>query len=512
MTLHVMTDDHVEQWPIATLMRRGERAAAGLLDRGVRRGTPVAAIITNTAEACTSAIGTWLAGATLVSLPVIARGTTVPEYRTQLRRICEDVGSPLLLVEARYAPFLEGLGIELVTHEELPAERAAGADPPGEDDIAFVQYSSGSTRSPRGCALTTRAIAAQLDLLGGALELDGERDRGVSWLPLSHDLGFFGGLLNVWRAGIDGLMTTPERFLADPRTWLTDCSDFGATLTLAPALGLAMAARAARSSAPAVDLSLRACLVGGDVFTPGALELVDEVLGPLGLGAPPVVPGYGLAEATLGVTLGALGTAPSVRAAPADPGVPGTPVVSSGRPLPGVEVRIEGPEPVGEILVRSPAMALGYFGAPDDPAFEGGQLRTGDIGFMAEGELHVVGRADDVLKVGATKVWATEVESAIAVEPGIRAGNCVLVAVPAGAGERLVVIAEADGSDELDTLARRVARRALADGGVGIGECVFVRRGALPKTPSGKVQRYRCRQVARSGGEGVIARVRLREL
>ena len=511
--LYAMTDDGVEGLPAGEMIGRGERAAAGLARRGVEPGTRVACIITNSPQACASVTGIWLAGGVVVSVPIIARATTVPEYQDQLRRICEHTGAPLLLVEARFAPFLEGLGVDVVTHEELPADRALALDPPGEDDIAFVQYSSGSTREPRGCALTTSTIAAQLDLLSEALALDPERDRGLAWLPLSHDMGFFGAYLNFWRANVDGMITAPERFLGAPRTWLDDCAEFGATLTVTPALGLGMAARAARGAPPAGGLGLRACIVGGDLVHPHTLDTVDEVLGPLGLGRDRVVPAYGLAEATLAVTMSALGEQPHLAPAPgAQESQP--PFVSAGRPLRGVELRIEGDEGVGEILVRSPSLASGYFEdeAATAEAFAGGELRTGDLGFLSDGELYVVGRADDVIKVGARKVWATEVEAALAQEPAVRAGNCALVLVPDSTGQRLVVLAEpADESGALETAARRVGRRALEAGGIGIGECVFLARGSLPKTPSGKVQRYRCRQLAREGGDAVIGRVALRD-
>lgn len=513
-TLNVIAGDRVEHWPVARLIHRAERAAAGLIDRGVQPGTPVASIITNSPEACATVVGTWLAGATVVSLPVIARATSVPEYRDQLLRICVDAQSPLLLVEARYAPFLDGLGVPVVTHEELPVERGVSAYPPAEDDVAFVQYSSGSTRSPRGCALSTRAITAQLDLLADALELDPERDRGLAWLPLSHDMGLFGGLMNFWRAGVDGMLTTPERFLAAPRTWLEDCAEFAATLTVAPALGLAMAARAARTAPPDRKLRLRACIVGGDMLYPQTLRTVDEVLGPIGLGAPQVVPAYGLAEATLAVTMSHLDGPPNTCPPPLADADDRTPVVSAGRPLPGVEVTVDGEESVGEILVRSPSLACGYF--HDEPAtaeaFRDGVLHSGDLGFIHDGEVYPVARTDDVIKVGARKIWATDVEAAVEADGGVRPGNCVLVAVPGSTGQRLVVLVEPeDEAGRPEAVARKVGRRVLEDGAVGIDECVFVRRGSLPKTPSGKVQRYRCRQIARDGGESVIARVTLRQ-
>jgi fatty-acyl-CoA synthase len=267
-------------------------------------------------------------------------------------------------------------------------------------------------------------------------------------------------------------------------------------VAVAPALGLAMAARVARNAPPQRDLQLRACIVGGDMFHPDTLRTVDEVLGPAGLGPRRLVPAYGLAEATLAVTVGSLATPPRIRSRPSEDEGSGDPVVSAGRALPGVEVRIDGDEEVGEILVRSPSLASGYFNDDEATAeaFDDGELRTGDLGFRRDDELYVVGRIDDVIKVGARKVWATELEAAVGLEPGVRSGNCAVVAIPGETGRLAALIEPEQESNRLEAVARDVGRRALEDGGVGISECVFLRRGSLPKTPSGKVQRFVLRE------------------
>jgi fatty-acyl-CoA synthase len=506
----VWREGKIEEWPRSRLLQLAEQAAAGLAARGIGDGRPVGCILTNTPEACAAAIGTWLAGGVVASVPIIARGVDLTAYRRQLDSILTSLKAPLLLVEARFAPFLKELSVPVVSYEELPAqERLAGA-PPGDEELAFIQYSSGSTRAPRGCAIRTGAIAAQLDLLREALHLDSARDRGVMWLPLSHDMGFFGGLLNLWSAGIDGLLTPPERFLASPRSWLDDCAEFEATLTVAPAAALSVATRIARRDPPPRPIPMRACLVGGETIGWRTLVEADTALAAFGVSLDTLVPAYGLAEATLAVTLGSVGEQPKARPLPGGRAQ----VVSVGEPLPGVDVRVEGDDPVGEILVRSPSLAEGYFHNDEATAevFVDGELVTGDLGFLADGELHVVGRGDDVLKVGAEKVWATEVEALLEREPGVRAGNCALVDIHLDGPQRLVLVAEPEGdANDLSAIARRLARRVLVGSGLGLHECVFVRRGSLPKTPSGKLQRYRCRVLAISNTADIIDRVVLRD-
>jgi fatty-acyl-CoA synthase len=186
-----------------------------------------------------------------------------------------------------------------------------------------------------------------------------------------------------------------------------------------------------------------------------------------------------------------------------------TRVTSTGRPMPGVRVRIDGPGEVGEILVRSPSLATGYL---EDPArsartFAGGELRTGDLGFMRDGELYVIGRDDDMMSIGGRNLNASEVESRLCQDHPLRAGGCVLVDVHDRGRKRLVVVAEPE-SEELDftAMARAMRTTAASSSGISVHECVFLPRGSLPKSPSGKVQRFRCRQIVSDRGPS-LARV-----
>jgi fatty-acyl-CoA synthase len=500
--LHVQRGDTLELWTRTRVLTWASRAATGLKRRGLERGDALACIVTNTPEILGAVFGAWLAGIRVVSLPLPSRGLPIDEYLRLLDRLSEMAGARLLVVEPRFTAMLDGLSTRVESSDDLPADGPSPLEPPGDDDVMFVQFSSGSTRQPAGCVLTAGAVAAQMRLLQEGLALD-RSDRGVAWLPLSHDMGLFGGMMTFTISGASGLLTTPERFLASPRVWLDDCAGFGATITSGPNAALAAVTRVARRSPPAGPLQLRSLVTGGERIAPQTLRDVAEVLAPCGLDAGAITPAYGLAEATLAVTAG--GPGEPARFAHFDLAGEATELVSVGRPLRGVECDIvdEDDDGFGEILVRSPSLASGYAGDDELTAerFVHGGVLTGDVGTIRDGELYVRGRNDDMLKIAARKLWAGEVEDALGSDPDLRAGNVVIVDVDDGGARRLVVVAElADAAADHEAVRRRVIARGRCDFGIPIDDCRFVERGSLPKTPSGKVQRFRARSLVESVG------------
>lgn len=497
-----------DQWRAST-----ERCAAGLRELGVRPGTRVACVLTNSLEVSSTIFGIWLAGGVVVSLPTMQRGMRPPEYVDQLRRLCTDVGTPFLLLEQRFIELLEydDLGLPVHGYESLPRDAHVEVEPPADDELAFVQFSSGSTSDPKGVMLTMGAISEQERLLWDRLEVDAD-SRGVMWLPLSHDMGLFGCLMLSWVSGMRLTMSSGDRFLRRPQTWFDDCAEAQATITVAPNFGLALATRRARSAAPQGSCPLRTVVLGGERVEWDTLVEADEVLGPAGATLRTLTPAYGLAEATLAVTLKELDELPHAVAIDTErayagelslsrPGAPGArSFVACGPPAADVSLRIEGPGDVGRICVRSPALAEGYLGHPDatERRFADGELITEDLGFLHEGELYVLGRTDDVIPLGGRNLHARDVELAVEACDVVRRGCSALLEVaPEGDEPRLVLVAEiVSGDVDLDALAGELARIAHRAGGIRVRECVFLKPGELPKTPSGKVQRYRCRAIA----------------
>jgi fatty-acyl-CoA synthase len=509
--LHVWDGERytTTRWP--ELVADARRRAAGLRRLGAQRGETIGFVLTNSADAAASLVGAWFAGARVASLPIPSRGLEIDEYRAQIVRLCEELGTDLVLTERRFAPLLEqgASDLPLVTYESLDGAGELDPDPPGRDEGVFVQYSSGSTARPTGCVISARAIERQIGMIVDRGEFNSD-DCGVTWLPLSHDMGLFGGLLMPWTLGAELAVGRPERFLASPRTWMRDCAELGATWTLGPNFGVAIAARAAARTGQPKPIGLRYWVIGSDPIQADALEGALDVLGPHGLEAGALAPAYGLAEATLAVTMTPPGDGPTWMRVDRgalldgelverdDTGDGAMLVVASGSPVRDVELRVEGDRPVGEICARSPSLASGYVSNPEKERerFRGDELWTGDLGFARDGLLYVVGRKDDMLSVGGRNVYATDLEAAFMNEPGVRKGGCVLVDLPEESGRRLVVLVEpSEDAPEYREVAHAIQRLAANRGGVGLDQCLFVARGTLPKTPSGKVQRFACRQL-----------------
>jgi acyl-CoA synthetase (AMP-forming)/AMP-acid ligase II len=493
--------------------------AAGLRRRGVGPGSVVPAVLTNGPDAIAGFMGIWFTGASIASLPIIPRGTSIATYARQLGRLCDLLGSDFLLAEERFLEFMTSdtpLGVDVVGYRSLVDTPAVGdIAPSSADATVFIQFSSGTTGDPRGVELTERAIDAHLAILSEAVGIDPERDIGYTWLPLSHDMGFFGCAILAWYNGIPGAVATPERFLGSPRSWFDDCAEFHATVTAGPPFALDMAARAERVRTSGTPISLRLCLVGAEQIRWETLVNASETFGPRGLKLATLTPAYGLAEATLAVTVDGLTSEPSFIDVAGDDIAAGTVrevdandpdarrLVCCGTPLRTVDVAITPTD--HEVAVASSSLASGYYanGTLTAERFQDGMLRTGDHGFLQGDRLFITGRSDDLLVIAGRNVFVQELEQHLWTDSDVRTGNCAVV-TPADGGSRAIVVAETDPeSVDIRALATRLHRVAAERAGLSIHQFVFLSHGAFPKTPSGKVQRHRCRALLADPAVGV---------
>jgi fatty-acyl-CoA synthase len=511
---HCWTGDRFATVRWSEVVGDARRMTAGLRELGVRPGSRVAAILTNGPLSVRGTLAIWLAGGAVVSLPVPARGMSLEEYVQQIAEICRSVDSPVLLTDAALLSAIPGWaqGETRATAWESVRSGSPGADePPAPDELAFVQYSSGSTGGPKGCMLTARAIATQLSLILEISDADPGRETVVSWLPLSHDMGIFGCLLFAWAHDMPLALSTPERFTLAARTWFGDLAEFGGTMTAGTNTALHMAARSQHGRPFSKPLVLRAGFIGAERVERQTLLAAVAALRDSGLSLSNFMAAYGMAEATLAVAASAPEVGPSFlavdaaglaggRVVPADPDAPDvTWLTSCGTPGPGTEVTQSDPGTVSELVIRSPSAALGYYGEPGRTRsrFTADGFRSGDLGFRHDGELYVVGRLDDVISVDGRNVNTREIEVAVDALDSVRPG-CSAVLDLGGGGRhgRLVLVTELRRSNaDLQAIADAASQVAMAKAGIAIDTCVFLRRGSVPKTPSGKIQRYRARQL-----------------
>jgi fatty-acyl-CoA synthase len=514
----------------AQLYDEARQMAAALGARGVGPGTHVAVLAPTGRLAVTALEGVWLAGAAAVMLPLPMRLGSVEEFLAQTRARLRRADATLLVLDPALAAFVEPVpgdppvvGLDELAREARRTCPDAYEEPALDPSaLAILQYTSGSTSDPKGVMLPHRNVVANLDAIVPGAAFDPERDVTVSWLPLYHDMGLIGCLLVPMTTGGDLVLGSPQDFLASPARWLEWLTEFGGTATAGPNFAYALAARALRRGG-GYDLSRwRLALNGAEPIDPGAVEAFCEAGAPYGLDARAAFCAFGMAEATLAVTFpepfSGLSTDVVERAAlehdavavPADPSGPGARRLARlGRPIGDLEVRIvdpanggpRGEREVGELEIRGSSVTPGYYAQPTATAeaFHDGWLRTGDLAYLAEGELVVCGRLKDVIIVGGRNVYPEDVERAAAAVPGVRPGNVIAFGVEGRKGrEALVVVAEvrpdAAPEDAAAGLRRAVAERVRESVGLSAEDIVLVEPGTLPKTSSGKLQRSLCRK------------------
>lgn len=460
------------------------------------------------------------------------------------------------------APVLAGPQPRLVCTDTLEQD-AAHVAPLARDvpDLAFIQYTSGSTSVPRGVEVGHANLAANVDMIGAAFGFDASSVM-VSWLPPFHDMGLVGSIVAPATIGFRSVLMAPATFLRHPERWLQAIAAYGATCAGAPDFAWDLCARRVGDEHKAgLDLGrLEVAYNGAEPVRAATLRRVREAFAGCGLRPEALFPCYGLAENTLLVAGGPGARPPRVvevsqarleagqvrDAAPNDPDARA--LVSCGPPAPGVRLlavdpasrRQAGAGRVGEIWIAGPAVARGYRGASaaSRDTFgarladgSGPWLRSGDLGFLRDGELYVTGRLKDIVIVNGRNIYPQDVEALVEETAGFLEPNrCAVFGLEegaqpgqsggeAGGHERLAIVAEADrrmvrlarrgASDgasiaRLDALAQRIRTAVASRFGTAVELLAFVRPGSFPRTSSGKVQRARCKTLALRGELDVV--------
>jgi fatty-acyl-CoA synthase len=507
----------------AALKDGAARVAAGLRAAGLERGDRLLLVLPTSEDALLALFGCWLAGVVPCNVSPPAGVGSEATFRQLIGRIAERVKARGVVVQEGLAPLVSDASPLVLLASAL--REATGRAPDVAVDLdatAYVQLTSGTTHLQKAALISHRAIAANARQVGAWLGL-GPSALTVTWLPLFHDMGLFGGLLTPLFHDASVRLSRPMDFLRRPASWLQAIASHpGEVMSPAPAFAYGYVTKQARDADLAgLDLSRwTTSFAGAEPIHAGILRAFEERLAPCGLPATTLRPSYGLAECTLAVTAtrtdARWSALPVSRARLAGQGVVAPPagdvdtsmIVSCGLPLDGTRVRIihdSGREAVegtlGEVQVASPSMFQGYLDDPEATAAcrDGEWLKTGDLGFLREGELYVTGRKKDIIILRGHNHHPEEVEWVAAQVPGVRAGRVVAFGVSdAERGtERLCLLVEHDPRAGVEPAAfeQELRRRVADESGLHIDGLLLVERGAIESTTSGKVRRAHARQL-----------------
>ena len=514
--------------PYTQLREEARTLARRLLGLGLNKGARVALIADTHPDFLRFFFACQYAGLVPVPLPVSVNLGSHRAYVNHLRGMLIDCRAEIAIAPHSLLPFIleasDWLDLHFVgdarTFDALPLGEAELISPEA-GDLAYIQYTSGSTRFPRGVMIDQSTIMHNLGLIIRHGVQVREGDRCVSWLPFYHDMGLVGMVLAplACQMSVDYLNT--RDFAMRPRLWLELMTRSQASISFGPPFGYDLAARRVRpGQAPDYDLShWRVAGVGAEMVRAEVLERFSKRLAPAGFKAESFAVCYGMAECALAVSFATLGQGPRVdwvdgehlsRTGEALPvsadAVQGDQstlngYTDCGQPLAGLEVQIrsatgdELPERrSGEVFVRGQSVMRGYFGdaeATRKVLSKDGWLKTGDIGYRAEGHLYLTGRQKDMIIINGRNIWPQDLEYIAEQQPEIRSGDALAFSAPADDGGETTVLVvqcrETDSGRRAD-LVRRIKRQVYEELAV---DCIIdlVPLHTLPRTSSGKLSR-----------------------
>ncbi len=509
--------------------------AARLCAAGVHPGDRVALIAETSVAFASLFLGAVVCGAWPTPLPLPTSFGGREAYLEQLRNQLSSCDPEIVLVPAELAELVADatrpLGRSACDWDAFRAKPAAAVEPhrPAPDDIAYLQYSSGSTRFPHGVMVTHRALLANLRCHSLGMEIQWD-DRVVSWLPMYHDMGLVGCFLSPLANQISTDYLATDDFARRPLSWLTLISRAtGHSVSYSPTFGYDICARRVGTGALSTRFDLTRWRIAGngaDMIRPEVMHAFIDSFGPSGFSPGAFLPSYGLAEATLAVSLMPPGEGIRVDevderllagdlddhvASHLNGGGPRTrKIVNCGKPVLGhqIEIRCEAgallSEPsIGRIFFRGPSVMAGYFRdeAVSAAALKDGWLDTGDMGYIRDGYIYIVGRAKDMIIVNGRNYWPQDIEWAIEQLPGFKSGDIAAFSITqAGGVETAAVLVQCRIADLPERMRLRDAIRAKVRALTGM-TCIveLVPPRTLPRTSSGKLSRVKARSMYLAG-------------
>jgi fatty-acyl-CoA synthase len=499
---------------------RARNIAGGLAAAGIGYGDAVGVLAGFPVEIAPAAQGLWMRGASLTMLHQ-------PTPRTDLMIWAEDTMSVIGMIEAKAVivsepftaaiPVLEEKGVKVLQVADLLASDPIDPIEVGEDDLALMQLTSGSTGSPKAVQITHRNIYSNAEAMFIGAQYDVDTDVMVSWLPCFHDMGMVGFLTIPMYFGAELVKVTPMDFLRDTLLWAKLIDKYKGTMTAAPNFAYALFAKRLRKQAQPgqFDLStLRWALSGAEPVEPADVEDLCEAGAPFGLKPDAILPAYGMAETTVAVSFSECGAGLVVdevdadllavlrRAVPAAKGNT-TRLATLGPLLDGLEARVV--DEVGNLVPTRGVGVIELRGEPLTPGYitvggfvptqdEQGWYDTGDLGYLTEnGHIVVCGRVKDVIIMAGRSIYPTDVERAAGRVEGVRPGYAVAVRLDAGHSRESFAVAVESNAFEDPAQVRRikhqVAHEVVAEVDMRPRNVVVLGPGTIPKTPSGKLRR-----------------------
>jgi fatty-acyl-CoA synthase len=515
------------EWTWLEFWTAARSAAAAFRDAGVGRGDHVLMLTPAVRPAVAALFGLWAMGAVPIQIGLPFQPRDRQAFLDNLAETAGRLDAQFLLTTPTYAAgTLAGRVRILTTDGILKPVTTSGVLDPDEVDgtAAFIQLTSGSTSQPRGVIVPHDRLMLHMRSMSESLPSHA-RSIGVSWLPLHHDMGLLGGLLFPFFNGFPAHLISTADFQARPSLWLETMSRFGGTITAAPPSAYSICVQLAeRLRNKSLDLSAWECaMVGAEPIPSSLFDRFVSAFAAAGFRRNAFFPVYGLAEATVAVSFPNLLEQPRLdhvsraklecesRAEPCADASAAVVFTGVGRPISGTKIRITGsagnslPERyVGEVHVSSGSLALGYYAdeAATSTTFHDGWVRSGDLGYMADGALFITGRQKEIIIKGGQNLIPSVLEEIAAAVPGVRSGTVAAVAIPSSVGgTELVCLAAETRCEpaEHPALAERI-RKALAAWGVGVDRVFLLPPKCLPKTTSGKLRRLAIAQMLSSEG------------
>ncbi|MEC7526005.1 MAG: fatty acyl-AMP ligase [Myxococcota bacterium] len=523
----VKDDLSEEEHPWSSLLEEAKALAVALADQGMKKGDHVALILPEAGDFVPLFLAVVQGGGVPVPLyPPMGMGQ-LGGYLDHCKHIVSASRAKLLVTNRQIkavigkvhdsAPELQ----KILLRTDLVGDASLWKDPGLTlDDTCFLQFTSGSTNKPKGVVVTHGNLAHNAwAIMREGLDSNDE-DRGVSWLPLFHDMGLIGFVIAPIHHRVPVSFMSPMTFLKRPASWLEILSKHRGTITYGPNFSYAITAKRVRDrDLEGIDLSaVRVAGCGAEPIQAETLRAFADRFGKVGFREGAFVPSYGMAEYTLAIAFST--GVPTDRvdaeklwsageAVPASDDAPSSEVVEivhCGKAFDGHGIRIVDVESrevlpdrkVGEIEVSGPSVMQGYYDRPEATRITVGRdgwMRTGDLGYLSDGNVYICGRAKDVIIVNGKNYYPQDLEWAGSEVQGVRAGN--VVAFPTyreGLGrEAVVVLAESKLAEGRDELARNVKAEIAKQTGLTVDEVIVVDAGTIPKTSSGKLQRRKAR-------------------